>query len=96
LPNRAYSRGLRRLGSSGAALAFFEEHITADALHEQLAANDLCGRLVSEEPELADDVLFGASCCLHLDALFADHVLNSWQHGDSSLVSTIPAQQMVV
>jgi len=87
LPNRAYSRGLQRLGGSADARRFFEEHITADALHEQLAANDLCGGLVAQEPDLADDVLFGAACGLHLDDLFANHVLSSWQRGASSLLS---------
>lgn len=95
LPNRAYSRGLRRLGGTPAARGFFEEHITADALHEQLAARDLCGGLAAQEPELADDILFGAACCLHLDELFAEHVLTNWRNGASSLVSSIPAQQLV-
>lgn len=95
LPNRAYSSGLRRLGGTAAARTFFEEHITADALHEQLAANDLCGGLVAQEPDLADDVLFGAACGLRLDELFAEHVLGSWHRGASSLVSSIAAQLVV-
>lgn len=85
LPNRRYSRGLRRLGGDESARRFYDEHVTADALHEQLAAHDLCGGLVAQEPALADDVVFGAACCLHLDGRFAEHLLSSWAAGRSSL-----------
>jgi hypothetical protein len=87
-PNRRYGKGLRRLGGDAAATRFYDEHVTADALHEQLAAHDLCGSLVADEPELADDVLFGAACALHLDNLFAAHLLGCWESGHSSLRMT--------
>jgi hypothetical protein len=90
-PNRRYSKGLRRLGADAATTQFYDEHVTADALHEQLAAHDLCGSLVAEEPELADEVLFGAACALHLDNLFAEHVLRRWAAGRSSLRAVAPA-----
>lgn len=85
LPNRRYSRGLRRLGVGTPARRFYDEHVTADALHEQVAAHDLCGGLVEQDPSLAPDVLFGAACALHLDNIFAEHVLNCWKAGRSSL-----------
>jgi hypothetical protein len=87
LANRAYSRGLRRLGVDRATTRrFFDEHVTADALHEQLAAHDLCGGLVANEPNLGPDVLFGAACCLYIDNRFAAHVLGRWREGRSSLL----------
>jgi hypothetical protein len=85
VPNRRYSRGLARLGAAAAGRRFFDEHVEADAVHEQLAVHDLCGALVCEEPALFDDVLFGAACCLQLDARFARTVLACWQRGASSL-----------
>ncbi|HEY0166495.1 MAG TPA: iron-containing redox enzyme family protein [Jatrophihabitans sp.] len=85
MPNRRYGKGLRRLGGDAAATRFYDEHVTADALHEQLAAHDLCGSVVADEPDLADDVLFGAACALHLDNLFAAHLLRCWASGRSSL-----------
>jgi hypothetical protein len=85
VPNRRYSQGLRRLGGDEAARRFYDEHVTADALHEQLAAHDLCAGLVADEPELTDDVLFGAAACLYLDARFARHLLDCWADGRSSL-----------
>ncbi len=84
-PCRRYGKGLRRLGGDDAVCDFFDEHVTADALHEQLAAHDLCGGLAASEPELAEDVLFGAAACLHVDVRFAEHVLGAWEAGHSSL-----------
>src|SRR5947209_4189877 len=46
IPNRRYGSGLRRLGYDGDATLFFDEHVTADAVHEQVAAVDLAGGLV--------------------------------------------------
>jgi Iron-containing redox enzyme len=86
-PNRSYSRALRRLGGDERTRRFFDVHVTADALHEQLAAVDLCGGLVAAEPHLADDVVFGAACALELDRRFATHLLAQWREGRSSLLS---------
>lgn len=95
LPNRRYSRGLRRLGGSGMARRFYDEHITADALHEQLAAHDLCGSLVADEPELARDVLFGAACALHLDNVVATSLLDCWAAGRTSLYGPVSREALV-
>src|SRR5918995_3486418 len=44
LPNARYARGIRRLGfSDPAATRFFDEHVEADAVHENIAAVDLAG-----------------------------------------------------
>jgi hypothetical protein len=85
LPNRRYGNGLRRLGGGPAATSFFDEHVGADAVHEQIAAHDLCGALVADEPGLTSDVLFGAACALALDRQFAEQLLSRWSAGQSSL-----------
>jgi hypothetical protein len=85
LPNRRYSSGLARLGADRHTRRFFDEHVQADAVHEQLAAHDLCGGLVAQHPELAADVLFGASCGLALDRLFAEHLMTCWSRSATSL-----------
>ena len=85
LPNRAYGNGLRRLGGDADATRFYDEHVEADAVHEQIAAYDMCGSFCVAEPEIAADVLFGARCALAVDALWAEHVLACWQAGRSSL-----------
>ncbi len=84
-PCRRYAQGLRRLGRSDRACAFYDVHVTADALHEQLAAYDLCEGLAADEPELTEDIAFGAAACLHVDGRFAGHVLAAWEAGQTSL-----------
>ncbi|MFG1643970.1 iron-containing redox enzyme family protein [Amycolatopsis sp. NPDC049252] len=85
LPNRRYGNGLRRLGGDPAATRFFDVHVEADAVHEQIAAHDLCGSYAAEHPEAAGDILFGAACGLAVDAEFAAHLLGSWEAGLPSL-----------
>ncbi|HYN96034.1 MAG TPA: iron-containing redox enzyme family protein [Pilimelia sp.] len=85
LPNRRYGNALRRLGGSAAATRFFDEHVEADAVHEQIAAHDMCGQFCAAEPAATADVLFGAACALRLDGLFAGHLLARWAAGATSL-----------
>ena len=85
LPNRRYGNGLRRLGGDAVATRFYDEHVEADAVHEQIAAHDMCGALVEDETTARSDVLFGAACALKLDALLATHLLDRWGRQQSSL-----------
>jgi hypothetical protein len=85
LPMRRYGNGLRRLGLGPVATRFFDEHVEADAVHEQVAAHDLCGALAAAEPALTGDILFGAAVCLALDARQATHMIGRWQEGLTSL-----------
>jgi hypothetical protein len=48
-PSRRYSAGLRRLGFDERVTVFYDEHVEADAVHEQIAAVNMCGSLVAEE-----------------------------------------------
>jgi heme oxygenase-like protein len=84
-PNRQYAQGLRRLGLGDDAAAYFDEHVEADAVHEQIALRDLAGGLVGQEPELAADVLFGAAAALALDEATSRHLLDSWTSGQTGL-----------
>lgn len=85
VPNRRYAAGLRRLGFSGAATEFFDEHVEADAVHEAVASVDLAGGLIGQEPALAGDVLWGARCLAALEREWAAHLLEAWNAGRSSL-----------
>jgi hypothetical protein len=86
VPNRRYATALRRLGiDDPRATGFFDEHVTADAVHENVAAVDLAGGLVRREPALAADVLFGARALVELDRRWAAHLLGAWGAGRSSL-----------
>ena len=86
VPNRRYAEGLRRLGYGGAATEFFDEHVLADSVHENIAAVDLAGGLARQEPELSADVLWGARVLVALDGRWATHLLDSWEAGHSSLL----------
>jgi hypothetical protein len=85
IPCRLYADGLRRLGFDPDVAAYFDEHVEADAVHEQIAARDLAGSLAEDHPELLPDILFGAAACLTVDGWAGAHVLESWSAGESSL-----------
>lgn len=61
IPQARYARGFRRLGFESPVTEYFDEHVEADAVHEQIAARDLAGGLVEQEPHMAADVFFGAA-----------------------------------
>lgn len=84
-PSRRFAKGLRRLGADDATCDFYDEHVLADALHEQLAAHDLCGGLAESEPYLVEDIMFGAATSLYVDRRYAEHVLGSFDAGRSAL-----------
>jgi hypothetical protein len=85
IPNGRYAKGLRRLGRPEAT-AFFDEHVVADAVHENVAAVDLAGGLAKQDPRLEPDILWGAATLVQLDGRFARHLLDSWEAGESSLI----------
>ena len=91
-PNRRYSAAARRLGADEQARRYFDEHVEADAVHEQIAAHDLCGGYAAQRPGAAADIIFGASCCLMLDDVLAAHLLSCWRAGQPSL-RLMPAPQ---
>jgi hypothetical protein len=93
IPNRLYGNGFRRLGLSSEATWYFDEHVEADAVHEQIAARDLAGSLAEDEPALVDDILFGAAACLAIDGRVAQHMLDSWATGQSSLLRPLPSPE---
>jgi hypothetical protein len=86
IPNRRYGDGLRRLGFDADATLFFDEHVEADAVHENVAAVDLAGGLVRQEPALCSSLLWGAETLAHLEGRWAEHLLRSWRKGASSLL----------
>jgi hypothetical protein len=89
-PNRSYGNGLRRLGFDENATDFFDEHVEADAVHENIAAYDMGGGLARQEPGLGRDILFGAAALIHLENTFAAHLMDSWAGDDSSLRQNQP------
>jgi Iron-containing redox enzyme len=92
IPNRRYGRGLRRLGfTSTDATDFFDEHVEADAVHENIAAVDLAGGLARCEPELAGQIVWGARALLAVDGAWARRLMIAWEDGKSSLRAPVNA-----
>jgi hypothetical protein len=89
IPNGRYAKGLRRLGLGEDALDFFDEHVEADSVHENIAVYDMAQGLAIAEPELAGDILFGVRALLHLDGRFAAHLLERWERDESSLLEPV-------
>lgn len=89
IPNRRYANALRRLGYGPEVTHFYDEHVEADAVHENIAAWDLAGGLARDEPEVAADILFGARALLQIEARWATHLMDSWEGGGTSLRSPL-------
>ena len=79
LPSLRMVQGLQRLGFPQELVDYYAEHVEADAVHEQLAVHVIGGGLLAEEPELEDDLWFGAFTALDLEDRFARSVLAHWQ-----------------
>ncbi|WP_374208759.1 iron-containing redox enzyme family protein [Microbacterium sp. USTB-Y] len=88
IPNRFYGDGLRRLGFGDDVTDYFDEHVEADAVHEQIAGRDLAGALAEDQPETLPEIMFGARACLTVDGLVGAHILEAWEQGRSSLRTT--------
>jgi hypothetical protein len=91
VPNRMYGNGLRRLGFSVEATDFFDEHVEADAAHAMIATYDLAGRLATDEPDLAADIVFGARALDFVEGVAGTQLLESWTSRSSSLLERLPA-----
>ncbi|MGP3534706.1 iron-containing redox enzyme family protein [Microbacterium sp. RD1] len=85
IPNKFYADGLRRLGYSEDVTEYFDEHVEADAVHEQIAGRDLAGSLAEDRPDLLPDIVFGAAACLVVDGRVGSHMLDCWSRGETSL-----------
>ena len=85
LPSRFYGDGFRRHGFGQDVTGYFDEHVEADAVHEQIAAHDLAGSLAEDWPELLPDIMFGAAACLQIDEWVGELLMTAWHEDRSSL-----------
>jgi len=97
IPCRRVAQGVRRIGLPEAAADYFDEHVEADAVHEQLAMREICGVMAEEDPSLTESILFGSWVCCYLDHLDGVELVRRWSTGDSALrLSTrrpVPSQR---
>ncbi len=88
-PNRFYGNGFRRNGYAQDVTEYFDEHVEADAVHEQIAGRDLAGGLFMAEPKLLEDIYFGAAAALFLDSRSTGRTMAAWEAGTSSLLTPV-------
>ncbi len=83
--SRRLVEGLQRLCAPPECVAFYREHVEADAVHEQVVRLDVVGDLVAREPQLDHDVVFGIRAHAAVEDRLADTIIGAWKAGHSSL-----------
>jgi hypothetical protein len=79
LPSRRMAQGLRRLELPETLAHYYDEHVEADAVHEQVAVRAICVPMVEAEPHLREDVFLGVFTCLDQEDRVARHLLATWE-----------------
>ncbi|MCK1798143.1 iron-containing redox enzyme family protein [Streptomyces sp. XM4193] len=87
---RRMVNALRRFGADKACVHFYAEHIEADAVHEQVMRHEVIDDLLTQEPALAPDVVFGIRAAELVEDDFARHLNHAWEQGSSSLRVPLP------
>jgi hypothetical protein len=90
------AQAMRRTGAGPAAEHFYDEHVEADAVHEQVVRHDVIGGLLAEEPHLAPDIAFGIDVTGHLEDRLAAWLLDAWRAGRSSLRTPLESNIAVI
>ncbi|MEU2546995.1 iron-containing redox enzyme family protein [Streptomyces roseolus] len=80
----------RRTGAGAAAERYYDEHVEADAVHEQLVRREVVGGLLEDEPALAPEVAFGIAATCLLEDRLGSRVVDAWSRGESALRTPLP------
>ncbi|MEV6019158.1 MULTISPECIES: iron-containing redox enzyme family protein [unclassified Streptomyces] len=86
--SRRLAKALRRTGAGPAAIRFYDEHVEADAVHEQVVRHDVVGGLLESEPALEPDVVFGVQATTLLEDRLGAKLLAAWRDGRGVLRET--------
>ncbi|MBV8789211.1 MAG: iron-containing redox enzyme family protein [Mycobacterium sp.] len=76
---------LRRMNAPAECVAFYSEHVEADAVHEHVVRDDVVGDLLAREPQLEADVVFGMRAHAAVEDRLAERIMTSWNEGRTSL-----------
>lgn len=90
--SRRLAGAMRRTGAGPAAEYFYDEHVEADAVHEQVVRHDVIGGLLEVEPHLAADIAFGVDATVFAEDRLGDRLLTDWSAGRSSLRTPLPRE----
>lgn len=83
--SRRLAKALRRTGAGEPAAHFYEEHVEADAVHEQVVRRDVIGGLLATEPGLERDVVLGVEATNLLEDRLGAHLLERWRNNRTAL-----------
>lgn len=83
--SRRLVQALERMGAPEPCVAFYQEHVVADAVHEQVVRTDVVGDLIAREPQLERDVVFGIRARDVVEERLANHLMDCWTDNRSSL-----------
>jgi hypothetical protein len=89
-PMGRYAAAVRRLTGSEAGARFYDVHVEADEYHQVLAVDGLVVPFVTESPEMAADVVFGARALGVVEGHLTAHLLDAWSAGTTSLRQPLP------
>ncbi|MEI7031723.1 iron-containing redox enzyme family protein [Streptomyces pratensis] len=89
--SRRLAEALRRAGAGPAAQRFYDEHVEADAVHEQVVRREVIDGLLEDEPHLAADVVLGIEATEHLEGRLSAHLLAAWDEGRTALRAPLTA-----
>ncbi|EPJ41171.1 hypothetical protein STAFG_1765 [Streptomyces afghaniensis 772] len=87
--SRRLAEAMRRTGAGRAAEHFYDEHVEADAVHEQVVRHEVIGGLLEAEPHLAPDVAFGIDATGFVEDRFGARLLADWRASRSSLCAPL-------
>ncbi|MGW2590705.1 iron-containing redox enzyme family protein [Streptomyces sp. NPDC001515] len=76
--SRQLARAMARTGAGAAAQFFYDEHVEADAVHEQVVRKEVIGGLLDDAPELEPDVAFGVAATSFLEDRLGRRLLDRW------------------
>jgi hypothetical protein len=89
LPNKHYAVAARRLGVPADAVTYFDEHVEADAIHEQVAVVNMLGAHLRDHPDDAEVAGFGVAAGALLDNELARQQLACWRAGRPFLLERV-------
>ncbi|MFB6673016.1 iron-containing redox enzyme family protein [Streptomyces sp. NPDC056390] len=89
--SRRLAQALRRMEAGAAAQRFYDEHVEADAVHEQIVRREVVGGLLEVEPGLDADVAFGVRATSYLEERLSTELLDAWRQGRSALREPLPS-----
>ena len=84
-PMGRYAKAMREIGAPDEACEFYDVHVIVDHHHGPLARTGLVDSYVESHPGTAPLAVWGAEVTMELERRFADHLMDAWSAGESSL-----------